>query len=81
MKHYQATFKEVTTYRMSLEFALEVEGELTESPFDLAINHLQDLLSQDEQKVKEMLNLDDEDTIYVEDEPDWDTLPGGKDYD
>jgi len=82
MRNYQATFKEVTTHSWSLRFTTKVEGNSVSSPFDQALKELKEKLDKNDLKsIGAVLDLDDTETIYVEDEPDWDMLPGGKDYD
>lgn len=84
MKKYTSVYKTVTKYGWSFNFETKLENvdyNVT-NPNKEAIKHLREMFAKhSDEELVDYLECWDEEKIEVEDEPDWDTLPGGKDYD
>lgn len=83
MKKYIPEYKSKTSYNLSFNFTLELdddEGDCYHSV--LAIEKLKELI--DTENIIDLGNrveIWEVETEEYEVEPDWDMLPGGKDYD
>jgi uncharacterized protein YbbK (DUF523 family) len=79
MKTYTSTFTKVNIEYWSVNFCIEREGGLT-TPRE-AFEYLKFLIEQEGEEFIDRLEMWGREQEEVENEPDWDMLPGGKDYD
>lgn len=78
MKKYTPTYKTVTTKYWSFDFTVTTE-EYEEVD---VVQYFKEIIAKmSDFEIKDCLQCWDEDVEEVENEPDWDMLPGGKDYD
>lgn len=78
MKKYTPTYKTVTTKYYSFNFDTTTEDD---EQVDIAQYLKEIIANMSKDEIKSCIQFWDEEVEEVENEPDWDMLPGGKDYD